>query len=161
MTRRRTAILISNRGSNMRALIEAARASDFPAGIALVLSNRPDADGLAFAKKSGIATAAVDHKIYAGRDDFEATIQRLLDLHRIELICLAGSTRMRGRWPTMSRNTAAPCISSCRRSMPARSSRRHACRCGPATMLSYSPHACWKRSIDSTRELWRWWRAAR
>ena len=72
MTRRRTAIFISGRGSNMRALVEAATAPDFPAQIALVLSNRPDAEGLAFAKKHGIATAAVDHKIYAGRDEFEA-----------------------------------------------------------------------------------------
>ncbi len=78
----------------MRALIEAARAANFPAEIALVLSNRPDADGLAFAKARGIPTAAVDHKIYAGRDDFEATMQRLLDLHRIDLICLAGFMRL-------------------------------------------------------------------
>ena len=78
----------------MRALIEAARTPDYPAEIALVLSNRPDADGLALARKLGIATAAVDHKIYAGRDDFEATMQRLLDVHRIELICLAGFMRL-------------------------------------------------------------------
>ena len=78
----------------MRALVEAATAPDFPAQIALVLSNRPDAEGLAFAKKHGIATAAVDHKIYAGRDEFEAVIERLLALHRIELICLAGFMRL-------------------------------------------------------------------
>ena len=94
MTRKRTAVFISGRGSNMRALAEAARASDYPAEIALVLSNRPDAEGLAYAKQHGIATAAVDHKIYAGRDDFEAVLQRLLDLHRINLICLAGFMRL-------------------------------------------------------------------
>lgn len=92
--RKRAAIFISGRGSNMRALVEAAAAPDFPAQIALVLSNRPDAEGLAFAKKHGIATAAVDHKIYAGRDEFEAVIERLLALHRIELICLAGFMRL-------------------------------------------------------------------
>jgi phosphoribosylglycinamide formyltransferase-1 len=92
--RRRTAILISGRGSNMRSLIEAARAPDFPAEIALVASNRPDAPGLAIAKQAGVATAAVDHKIYAGREEFETSLQKLLDIHRIELVCLAGFMRM-------------------------------------------------------------------
>lgn len=103
MIRRRTAILISGRGSNMRALVEAAVAPDFPAEIALVLSNRPDAEGLAFAKARGVPTAAVDHKIYAGRDEFEGVVERLLALHRIDLICLAGFMRLLtpafvGRW---------------------------------------------------------------
>jgi phosphoribosylglycinamide formyltransferase 1 len=93
-TRKRTAILISGRGSNMRALVEAARAPAFPAEIALVLSNRPEAEGLAFAKEHGIAAAAVDHKIHAGREDFEQTMQVLLDLHRIDFICLAGFMRL-------------------------------------------------------------------
>jgi phosphoribosylglycinamide formyltransferase-1 len=93
-TRKRTAVLISGRGSNMRALVEAARSPDYPAEIVLVLSNRADADGIAFAKEAGIATAVVDHKIYAGRDEFEKSMQILLDLHRIELICLAGFLRV-------------------------------------------------------------------
>jgi phosphoribosylglycinamide formyltransferase 1 len=92
--RRRTAILISGRGSNMAALIGAARAPDFPAEIALVLSNRSDASGLALAKQAGVATAAVDHKIYAGRGEFEGSMQALLDIHRIDLICLAGFMRI-------------------------------------------------------------------
>jgi phosphoribosylglycinamide formyltransferase 1 len=92
--RRRTAILISGRGSNMAALIAAARAPDFPAEIALVLSNSGDAPGLALARQAGVATAAVDHKIYAGRDEFEGSMQALLDIHRIELICLAGFMRI-------------------------------------------------------------------
>jgi phosphoribosylglycinamide formyltransferase-1 len=92
--RKRTAILISGRGSNMTALIAAARVPDFPAEIALVLSNKPDAPGLDVAKKAGIAVAAVDHKIYAGRDEFEASLQAMLDIHRIELICLAGFMRI-------------------------------------------------------------------
>jgi phosphoribosylglycinamide formyltransferase 1 len=94
LNRKRTAILISGRGSNMRSLVKAARDASFPAEIALVLSNRPDAEGLGFAKEAGIATAAVDHKIYAGREEFEGPVQILLDLHRIELICLAGFMRM-------------------------------------------------------------------
>lgn len=92
--RKRTAVLISGRGSNMRALIEAARSPDYPAEIALVLSNRAEAAGLAFAKEHGIATAVIDHKIYAGRDEFEKSMQALLDLHRIEIICLAGFMRV-------------------------------------------------------------------
>ncbi len=94
MSRKRTAIFISGRGSNMRGLIAAAEAPAYPAEIALILSNRPQAEGLAFAKARGIATAAVDHKIYAGRDEFEKSVQVLLDLHRIELICLAGFMRL-------------------------------------------------------------------
>jgi phosphoribosylglycinamide formyltransferase-1 len=82
----------------MKALIEAARAPSFPAEIVLVLSNRPDAQGLAFAKNNGIATAAVDHKIYAGREEFERTMQAILELHHIELICLAGFMRLLTPW---------------------------------------------------------------
>ena len=92
--RRRTAVLISGRGSNMSSLIEAAKKHDYPAEISLVLSNRPDAPGLAAAKQAGIAVAAVDHKIYAGRSEFEGSLQAVLDLHRIELICLAGFMRV-------------------------------------------------------------------
>jgi phosphoribosylglycinamide formyltransferase-1 len=92
----RTAILISGRGSNMAALIAAAAAPDFPAEIALVLSNKHDAGGLALAKRAGVATATVDPKIYAGRDEFEASMQRMLEIHRIELIALAGFMRILG-----------------------------------------------------------------
>ncbi len=96
--RKRTAILISGRGSNMRALIEHARGPSFPAEIVLVVSNRPDAAGLAFAKDNNIACAVADHKIYAGREEFERSMQGLLELHRIELICLAGFMRMLTPW---------------------------------------------------------------
>ena len=98
--RKRTAILISGRGSNMRSLIEHARDPAYPAEIVLVLSNRPDAAGLAFDKENNIACAVVDHKIYAGREEFERTMQVLLELHRIELICLAGFMRMLTPWFT-------------------------------------------------------------
>ena len=97
-TRKRTAILISGRGSNMEALIEAARSPEYPAEIALVLSNRPDAPGLATARKTGVAVAAIDHKIFAGREDFERSMQALLDIHRIELICMAGFMRLVTPW---------------------------------------------------------------
>lgn len=82
----------------MRVLIEHARKPSYPAEIALVLSNRPDAAGLAFAKENNIACAVVDHKNYAGREEFERSMQVLLELHRIELICLAGFMRMLTPW---------------------------------------------------------------
>ena len=95
MTRKRVAILISGRGSNMAALIEAARAPDYPAEIALVVSNVPDAAGLARARKTGVATAVLDHKPF-GKDRvaFEAALQNILDENRVALICLAGFMRL-------------------------------------------------------------------
>jgi phosphoribosylglycinamide formyltransferase-1 len=96
--RKRTAILISGRGSNMRALIERSRSPSFPAEIVLVVSNLPEAAGLIFAKENNIACAVVDHKIYPGREEFERSMQVLLELHRIELICLAGFMRILTPW---------------------------------------------------------------
>lgn len=82
----------------MTALIDAARDPNFPAEIALVLSNRPDAAGLSIAKDAGIAVAAVDHKIYAGREEFERSMQAMLEIHRIELVCMAGFMRLVTPW---------------------------------------------------------------
>ena len=92
--RARVAILISGRGSNMAALIEAARAPDYPAQIALVLSNKRDAGGLALAREAGIATEIVESGDYPGRDAFEAALQERLSAHRIALVCLAGFMRI-------------------------------------------------------------------
>ena len=92
--RKRTAILISGRGSNMRALIESARDPSFPAEIALVLSNRPGAPGLAFAKASNIPCAVIDHKDYPAREEFEQGMHAVLVSHRIEIVCLAGFMRI-------------------------------------------------------------------
>ncbi len=82
----------------MRALVEAARAPDYPAEIALVLSNRPDAAGLTWARAAGVAVAAVDHKIYAGREEFERSMQAMLEIHRIDLVCMAGFMRLVTPW---------------------------------------------------------------
>jgi phosphoribosylglycinamide formyltransferase 1 len=98
MTRRRVAILISGRGSNMVSLIEAARAPDFPAEIALVLSNRPDAAGLERAKAAGIATCVIDHKAHSTREDFEQAMDAALAEHAIAFICLAGFMRVLTDW---------------------------------------------------------------
>jgi phosphoribosylglycinamide formyltransferase-1 len=102
--KRRVAILISGRGSNMAALIGAAAAADFPAEIAVVISNRAEAPGLARASASGIATVVVESKPF-GRDraGFEAALQASLDQHRVDLICLGGFMRLFtsefvGRW---------------------------------------------------------------
>ncbi len=95
MSRKRVGILISGRGSNMAALIEAAKAGDYPADIVLVASNRPHAGGLETARAAGIATATVDHTAYGkDRAAFERAMQAVLDKHRVEFVCLAGFMRI-------------------------------------------------------------------
>jgi phosphoribosylglycinamide formyltransferase 1 len=91
---RRVAILISGRGSNMASLIEAAQAASFPAEIALVLSNRSDAEGLERAKAAGIATLAIDHKAFPDRESFDRALDAALNEHDIAFICLAGFMRV-------------------------------------------------------------------
>ena len=89
------AILISGRGSNMAALIKAAKAEDFPAEIAVVISNRADAAGLALAGAEGISTVTIESKPFGkDRSAFEAALQSALEAHRIELICLGGFMRL-------------------------------------------------------------------
>jgi phosphoribosylglycinamide formyltransferase-1 len=99
MARKRVAILISGRGSNMVALIEAAKAADYPAKIALVLSNKTDAGGLARAQENGIAIEVVEHKPFGkDREAFDRVVQAKLEAHRIELVCLAGFLRILSPW---------------------------------------------------------------
>ncbi|HEY0107750.1 MAG TPA: phosphoribosylglycinamide formyltransferase [Rhizomicrobium sp.] len=92
--KKRVAVLISGRGSNMRALIEAARAPDYPAQIALVLSNVETAAGLDFARDAGIETIAVSHKKFATREAFDDFIDARLELFEVEFVCLAGYMRI-------------------------------------------------------------------
>jgi phosphoribosylglycinamide formyltransferase-1 len=95
MPRKRVAVLISGRGSNMAALIEAAKDRNYPAEIVLVVSNVSDAGGLQIAKDAGIATAVVDHKQFGqDRAAFEHALQALLEQHRIDIVCLAGFMRI-------------------------------------------------------------------
>jgi len=99
MNKTRVAVLISGRGSNMMALIEAAKAKDYPAEIALVLSNLPDAAGLARAREAAIATAVVDHRRFGeDREAFEHLLDEELRKNRIELVCLAGFMRLLTAW---------------------------------------------------------------
>jgi phosphoribosylglycinamide formyltransferase-1 len=93
--KRRVAILISGRGSNMAALIEAAMEADFPAEIAVVISNRGDAGGLEKAKASGIPTVVIESKPFGkDRAAFEAALQPALDQYKVDLICLGGFMRL-------------------------------------------------------------------
>ncbi|HYD15136.1 MAG TPA: phosphoribosylglycinamide formyltransferase, partial [Hyphomicrobium sp.] len=92
--KKRVAVLISGRGSNMQALVEAARAPDYPAEIALVISNRPDAPGLAWAKTQGIPTLPLNHKHYESREHFEGQLQSVLEISKIDLVALAGFMRL-------------------------------------------------------------------
>jgi len=95
MPRKRVAVLFSGRGSNMASLIGAAKDDGFPAEIAIVVSNRPDAAGLDLARKQGVATEVVDHRPHGkDRAAFERELQRVLDKHGVEFICLGGFMRL-------------------------------------------------------------------
>src|SRR5262249_31459944 len=104
MSKKRVAVLISGRGSNMSAVIEAAKAKDYPAEIVLVVSNRPEAAGLARAHEAAIATAVIDHRPFGqDREAFERALDDELRKYRIDIVCLAGfmrllTARFIGRW---------------------------------------------------------------
>jgi phosphoribosylglycinamide formyltransferase-1 len=90
----RTAVLISGRGSNMSALIEAARSPDFSGEIVLVLSDDPAAAGLSLARNLGVAAEAIDSRAYAGKPAFEAALATRLTSASVEIVCLAGFMRV-------------------------------------------------------------------
>jgi phosphoribosylglycinamide formyltransferase-1 len=95
MRRKRVAVLISGRGTNMAALIEAARDKTFPTEIVLVVSNVPDAGGLAVAEAAGIPTHTIDHKLFGkDRAAFERALQDALEKNRVDIVCLAGFMRL-------------------------------------------------------------------
>ncbi len=103
MGKLKVGILISGRGSNMAALVEAAQEPAFPAEVRCVLSNRPDAGGLDFARERGIPAVAVDHKAYATKAEFETAVTNTLVTHGVDFVCLAGFMRIVspvfiGRW---------------------------------------------------------------
>jgi len=99
MTRLRIAILISGRGSNMEAILDAARSDDYPANPVLVLSNRPNAKGLETASNAGLAAIAIDHKPYGkDREAFERAMHTVLTDHDVEMIVLAGFMRILTPW---------------------------------------------------------------
>jgi phosphoribosylglycinamide formyltransferase-1 len=108
LTRRiETAVLISGRGSNMAALIGAARAPDYPARIGVVIADRPDAGGLALAREAGVEALSIDAKAAGGRTAFESALDAALRARGVELICLAGFMRILSagfvaRWPALN-----------------------------------------------------------
>lgn len=98
MTKKRVAVLISGNGSNLQALIDAARAAEYPAEIALVISNKADAYGLERAKQAGITRAVISHKDYPTREAFDAALHNCLSDQKAELVCLAGFMRLLTPW---------------------------------------------------------------
>ncbi len=88
------AVLISGRGTNLQALIDACARDDFPAEIGLVIANVPGAGGLERAREAGIKTLVIDHKEFEGREGFEDAISSALETHEIRLVCLAGFMRL-------------------------------------------------------------------
>jgi phosphoribosylglycinamide formyltransferase-1 len=94
MRKIKVAVLISGNGSNLQSLIDACNSPDYPAEIALVISNKDDAYGLVRAENAGIATCIISHRDFEGREDFDAAMhQKLLDAN-IEIVCLAGFMRL-------------------------------------------------------------------
>ena len=97
--RKRVAVMISGRGSNLAALTDAAKDLSYPAEIALVISNRAEADGLARAIDAGISTSIVDHRPFGkNREAFERALNAVLEAYRIDLVCLAGFMRVVSPW---------------------------------------------------------------
>ena len=93
---KRIVILISGRGSNMQAVAEACAREGWPATVAAVISNRPQAAGIAWAAGQGIPTAVVDHKAYDSREAFDAALQQAIDAFEPDLLVLAGFMRILG-----------------------------------------------------------------
>lgn len=98
MAKLKVGILISGRGSNMAALIKAAEAVDYPAEIAVVVSNVADAAGLGIARSAGIATATIPHKAYPDRESFDRAVSAELEKHAVQLVALAGFMRIQSPW---------------------------------------------------------------
>ncbi|MCF8533907.1 MAG: phosphoribosylglycinamide formyltransferase [Reyranella sp.] len=98
MAKLKVGILISGRGSNMAALIRASQATDYPAEIACVVSNKADAPGLRIASEAGIATAVVSHRDHADRETFDRALSAELERQGVELVVLAGFMRIFSPW---------------------------------------------------------------
>lgn len=98
MARLRVGVLVSGRGSNLQALIDACARPDFPAGIVLVVSNKADAFALERAGRAGIDTKIIPHKGHASRESFDRIVDEALRAARVELVCLAGFMRILSPW---------------------------------------------------------------
>lgn len=98
MKRLKIGVLISGRGSNLQALLAACEAADFPAEIVLVVSNKPDAQGLEHARAAGIGTAVIEHGAFPDRESFDRQVDAQLTAAGAELVCLAGFMRLLSTW---------------------------------------------------------------
>lgn len=98
MQRIKTAVLISGNGSNLQAILDAAKAEDYPAEITLVISNKDDAFGLTRAENAGVPTAVIPHGNYADRESFDRVMDAALKSHGIELVVMAGFMRILSDW---------------------------------------------------------------
>jgi len=98
VSRVRTAVLISGRGSNLKSLIDGCRAPEFPAEIVLVISNVESAGGLQFARDANIATKIIPHKPFPSREAFDAEIDAALREANVSLVCEAGFMRIHSEW---------------------------------------------------------------
>ena len=94
MIKKRVGILISGRGSNMRALVEAARNPEYPVEIVCVVANKPDAGGLEYARTQGIKAHVVNHKDYTKREEFDAALNDYLQSQKLDLVACAGFMRI-------------------------------------------------------------------
>ncbi|MBT3358772.1 MAG: phosphoribosylglycinamide formyltransferase [Rhodospirillales bacterium] len=94
MARRKLAVLISGRGSNLQSLIDACKDPDYPAQIALVISNKPDVFGLKRAEEAGVPTLVIDHRDFDGRESFEDALHEAISASKPDYVCLAGFMRI-------------------------------------------------------------------
>jgi len=94
VTKKKVAVLISGNGSNLQALMDACKDSDYPAEIALVISNKPDAFGLTRAAQSAVKSLVINHKEFDTRESFDEAMHQALISHNIEIVCLAGFMRL-------------------------------------------------------------------
>jgi phosphoribosylglycinamide formyltransferase-1 len=104
MTKRRVAVLVSGRGSNLKALVEACAKPEFPAEIAFVFSNKPDAPALRYAREAGIPASSLSAKGFPSREAFDAAAADVVAAHAPDIVCLAGYMRLLTpafirRWP--------------------------------------------------------------
>ncbi len=98
MNKKRAAVLISGNGSNLQALMDAAKAPEYPAEIALVISNKADAYGLERAKKANVPSVIISHTNFPDRESFDRAVDVELKKHEIQIICLAGFMRLLSPW---------------------------------------------------------------
>jgi len=186
VTKMRVGVLISGRGSNLQALIEACKAPDYPARIVLVVSNVPSAQGLLRAEASLIPALTINHKDFASREDFDAALDVALGEAGVELLCNAGFMRLHSQgfvehwrdrhlnihpsllpafkglhvitvsWLKASRSPALRCISSDPRWIRVRSWLRPPFPCSPATRLTALPRVSSTPNTASTPTRFGW-----